>query len=124
LAALSLATVGTVCAAADSISGLSAVFRPQGGVDASGQGAGERSGASLPGLRVIVSSTSRTVASIDGQIVHVGDTVNGMRVVEINERGIALVGDEGVRERLDVHPSVVKKMRPVGEKQNLKGSGQ
>jgi len=56
--------------------------------------------------------------------VHVGDTVNGMRVIEISERGIVFVGDEGVKERLDIIPSAVKKMRPVGEKQNLKGSGQ
>jgi hypothetical protein len=112
--ALSVAGLGTTCLAADSMSSLGSAFRPQPGADASAlASSGERSGGHLPGLRVIVSSTSRSVASIDGQIVHVGDTVNGMRVTQINQQGVLLVGEGGVQERLLINPSVVKRARPV-----------
>jgi len=111
--ALSLASLGSACLAADSMSGLGSAFRPQGGGDAPVAASGDRAGATLPGLRVIVSRTSRSVASIDGQIVHVGDTVNGMRVTQINSQGVVLVGEGGVQERLLINPSVVKRTPPV-----------
>ena len=53
------------------------------------------------------------MASIDGQIVHVGDTVNGMRVTQINSQGVVLVGEGGVQERLLINPSVVKRTPSV-----------
>jgi hypothetical protein len=113
LAALFVAGAGTACLAADSMTGLGSAFRPQGLPDAPVAGNGERTGANLSGLRVVVSSTSRSVASIDGQIVHVGDIVNGMRVTQINAQGVVLVGEGGVTERLPINPLVVKRKRPA-----------
>jgi hypothetical protein len=78
-----------------------------------GGASGERGDANQSGLRVVVSSTSRSVASIDGQIVHVGDMVNGMRVTQINPHGVVLVGEGGVSERLMVNPAVVKRKLPA-----------
>jgi len=63
------------------------------------------------------------VASIDGQIVHVGDIVNGMRVTRIDQHGVLLIG-EGVQEQLMVNPSVVKRMRPVAAKRVSSGARQ
>jgi hypothetical protein len=113
IVALSIVGLGTTCQAAESMSGLGSAFRPQAGSDAPAAPSGDRSGAALPGLRVIVSSTSRSVASIDGQVVHVGDTVNGMRVTQISQQGVVLVGEGGVQERLLINPSVVKRTRPA-----------
>ena len=113
LAALSIASLGTACLAADSMSGLGSAFRPQGAADAPGQGSGARTEANQSGLRVVVSSASRSVASIDGQIVRVGDIVNGMRVTRINPEGVVLTGEGGVEERLMVNPSAVEHTRPV-----------
>ena len=113
LAALSIAGLGTACMAADSMSGLGSAFRPQGGANAPVAGNGERTDVNQAGLRVVVSSASRSVASIDGQIVHVGDIVNGMRVTQINPQGVVLTGEGGVEERLMVNPSAVKHTRPV-----------
>jgi len=102
--------LGPICLAADSVSGLDSAFRPQLGAEPpSGGGTGERRGPSPTGLRVVVSSAARSVASIDGQIVHVGDTVNGMRVTQINAQGVVLQGEGGVSESLTVTPSVVKR---------------
>ena len=112
LAALSIASLDTACLAADSMSGLGSAFRPQAEA-ARVEGSGERTDASLPGLRVVVASPSRSVASIDGQIVRVGDIVNGMRVTRINPEGVVLTGEGGVEERLMVNPSAVKHTRPV-----------
>jgi len=113
IVALSIAGLGTTCLAAESMSGLGSSFRPQAGSDAPSASGSERSGADLPGLRVIVSSTSRSVASIDGHVVHVGDTVNCMRVTQINQQGVVLVGEGGVQERLLINPSVVKRTSSV-----------
>jgi hypothetical protein len=113
LAALAIAGLGSACLAGESISSLGAAFRPQGTVDAPAPGNGERTGANLPGLRVVVSSPARSLASIDGQIVRVGDMVNGMRVAQIDQQGVLLVGEGGVRERLTVSPSAVKRERPA-----------
>ena len=83
-----------------------------------------RSDANQSGLRVVVSSRGRSVASIDGQIVHVGDTVNGMRVTRINPQGVVLTGEDGVEERLAIHPSVVKRMHSVNAKRVSNGARQ
>lgn len=108
LTALLLAGWGTVCFAVDSMIGLASAFRPQRGADAP-QGNAARAEANEPGLRVIVSGKSRAVASIDGQIVHVGDTVNGMRVTRISAQGVVLTGEDGVAEQLLLNPSAVKR---------------
>jgi hypothetical protein len=113
LAALAIAGLGSACLAAESISSLGAAFRPQVGADAPVAGNAQPTGANLAGLRVVVSSTSRSLASIDGQIVRVGDMVSGMRVTQINQQGVVLMGEGGVRERLTVYPSAVKRKRPV-----------
>jgi hypothetical protein len=122
LAAFSIAGFGTACLAAESISGLGSAFRPQAGADMSSQGGG-RSDGNQSGLRVVVSSSGRSVASIDGQIVRVGDVVNGMRVTRIEPHGVLLIG-EGVQEQLMVNPSVVKRMRPVAAKRVSSGARQ
>jgi len=124
LAALAIAGLGSTCLAGESISSLGAAFRPQGTVDAPAPGSVERMGSNLPGLRVVVSSPARSLASIDGQIVHVGDMVNGMRVAQIDHRGVLLVGEGGVKERLTVNPSVVKRERPVKATNGSKGARQ
>lgn len=97
------------------MSSLGSAFRPQGLADAPAApaaGKGENAGSNLPGLRVVVSSASRSVATIDGQIVHVGDVVNGMRVTQINPNGVVLVGEGGVSE-LTINPAVVKRKLPA-----------
>ena len=113
LVGLAIAGLGPASLAGESISSLGAAFRPQGGADTPAPGSGERAGANLPGLRVVVSSPARSLASIDGQIVRVGDMVNGMRVAQIDQQGVLLVGEGGVRERLTVSPSAVKRERPA-----------
>ena len=112
LVALSIAGVGTACLAADSVGGLGSAFRPPGSADAPIDGNAERTEASPAGLRVVVASASRSVASIDGKIVHVGDTVNGMRVTRIDQHGVLLTGEGGATQRLTVIPLAVKRERP------------
>ncbi len=126
LAALSIAGVGTSCLAADSAGGLGAAFRPQGWADApsDGNGSAERTSANQAGLRVVVASTSRSVASIDGKIVHVGDTVNGMRITRIDQHGVVLTGEGGVTERLTVIPPAVKRERPTKPTRDAHGASQ
>ena len=97
------------CAAQESTGSMGSVFRPQGMVDAPAAGKNEQAGANLSGLRVIVIGKSHAVASVDGQIVHVGDTVNGMRVMKIDPNGVVLAGEGGASERLTVYPSVIKR---------------
>jgi len=129
LLALTLAGACSASPAADSISGLGSAFRPQAGPEApaAGAGAGERAGAAaagqahLSGLRVLVSSKARSVALIEGQIVHVGDRVNGLRVAQIDPQGVDLIGEDGVRQRLVVSPAVVKRQRPAGAADYSKG---
>lgn len=112
LAALAIACAGPACQAAESMSGLGSAFRPQGWAEA--PVAQKRAGpeAGLPGLRVVVSRPSRSVASIDGQLVRVGDTVNNMRVTRIDTDGVTMAGPDGAREWLRVTPAVVKRPRP------------
>ncbi len=126
LAALSIAGVGISCLAADSAGGLGAAFRPQGWADApsGGNGNGERTEANQAGLRVVVASASRSVASIDGKIVHVGDMVNGMRVARIDQHGVLLTGEGGITDRLTVIPPAVKRERPAKTTRVAHGASQ
>lgn len=123
LTALSLAGWGTSCLAADSMIGLASAFRPQRGADAP-QASGARAEANESGLRVVVSGKSRTVASIDGQIVHVGDTLNGMRVTQISAQGVVLTGEGGVTEQLLLNPSAVKRKPAAAAAGASKGARQ
>ena len=121
LAAFAVVTLGSGCLAAEPTSTLGSAFRPQGMVDAPAAGNAQPSGANLPGLRVVVSGASRSVASIDSQIVHVGDKVNGMRVMQISPHGVVLAGEGGALERLTISPSVVK--RNVADKATRNSNG-
>ena len=113
LAAFAIGGLGSACPAAEPISNLGAAFRPQGAADVPVAGNAERAGAEPAGLRVVVSSKSRSLASIDGRIVHVGDTVGAMRVTRISQQGVVLMGEGGVTERLMINPAVVKRNRPA-----------
>ena len=124
LAVLWLAGMASSCLAAESMSGLGAAFRPQAGAAAPVVGSGDRSNSNAPGLRVIVSGASGSVASIDGRTVHVGDLVNDMRVTQINPQGVVLAGEGGAEERLTINPSVVKRVRPTNPKRVSHGAGQ
>jgi hypothetical protein len=124
LAALSIAGAGAACLAADSAGGLSSAFRPQGWADAPIEGNGEHTEANLAGLRVVVVSASRSVASIDGKVVRVGDTVNGMRVTLIDQHGVVLTGEGGATERLTVIPPAVKRARPAKPTRDAHGASQ
>ena len=124
LAALWLAAMAPPCLAAESMSGLGAAFRPQAGAAVPAGGSGDRSNPNVPGLRVIVSGASGSVASIDGRTVHVGDIVNDMRVTQINPQGVVLAGEGGAEERLTINPSVVKRMHPGRAKRVANGAGQ
>jgi hypothetical protein len=105
--------------AAQSLSGVGAAFRPQAlppapvVAPASASAAGSSGAAADPagnsGLRVLVTGGSRQVASIDGRLVRVGDTVNGMRVVQIGPKGVVLKGEGGVREQLSPSPAAQKR---------------
>lgn len=124
LAALLIAGVGAACLAADSVGGLDSAFRPQGSTDAPSDGAAERVETNLSGLRVVVASASRSVASIDGKIVHVGDMVNGKRITRIDQHGVVLTGQGGAIERLTVTPSMVKRERPAKATSDSQGAAQ
>ena len=124
LAALSIAGVGATCLAADTPGGLGSAFRPQGWADAPSDGSAARTDANQAGLRVVVASASRSVASIDGKMVRVGDTVNGMRVTQIDQHGVVLTGEGGATERLTVIPPDVKRARPAKPTRELHGANQ
>jgi len=124
LAALSIAGACSACLAADSVGGLDSAFRPQGSTDASSDGTTERVEANLSGLRVVVASASRSVASIDGKLVHVGDMVNGMRVTRIDQHGVVLTGEGGATERLTITPPAVKRERPAKATRGSQGAPQ
>jgi hypothetical protein len=124
LVALSIAGAGAACLAGDSVGGLGSAFRPQGWADAPIDSNGEHTEANLTGLRVVVASASRSVASIDGKIVHVGDLVNGMRVTRIDQHGVLLTGEGGVTERLTVSPSAVKRERLAKTTRDSNGARQ
>ena len=113
LVALSIAGAGATCLAGDSVGDLGSAFRPQGWADAPVDSKAQRTEANPAGLRVVVASASRSVASIDGQIVRVGDTVNSMRVTRIDQNGVVLTGEGGATERLAVIPPGVKRERPA-----------
>lgn len=124
LVAMSIAGAGATCLAADSTGGLGSAFQPQGWVDAPSEGNGARTEANQAGLRVVVASTSRSVASIDGKIVHVGDMVNGMRVARIDQHGVLLTGEGGITDRLTVIPPAVKRERPAKTTRVAHGASQ
>ena len=113
VAALALAMAGwalAASAAAQSLGGLDAPFRPRGAPAQRSSAAGVADeGDYAQGLRVMVTGRQHPVASIDGRLVHVGDEVNGMRVVRIDARGVLLEGDEGVSERLTLAPAAQKR---------------
>jgi len=109
LTALSMVWFGTPCMAADSMSGLGSAFKPQGLPAVPVAASGDRTAGGVAGLRVLVVSASRSVASIDGQVVRKGDVVNGMRVTRIDRQGVVLTGEGGATEQLTIAPSVVKR---------------
>ena len=77
-----------------------------------------RSEGASSGLRVVVLAPNRSLAFIDGKIVRRGDLVNGMRVADISERGVVLVGEDGAREHLRLTPAAVKREHPAAAAQN------
>ena len=122
LAALETGGLGTACRAADTMGGLGSSFRPPAGATAPADGgSGEPADPSQGGLRVVVSGASRSVASIDGRIVHVGDLVNNLRVTRISPQEVVLTGEDGATERLLVSPAVVKRKPPAAATRNSNG---
>lgn len=74
--------------------------------------AGDGSAAAAGGLgltSVLLPKKGRAAAVIDGQLVELGGTVRGARVVAITEGSVVLAGPEG-RERLYLTPDVEKKI--------------
>jgi len=123
LAALGLAASALPCRAAESFTGLGTAFRPAAGSGAAPNDTAVRGNAPA-GLRVVVSGNTRALASIDGRIVHVGDSVNGMRVARITEQEVVLKGEGGQEQRLPINPAAVKRMQPVKASQISNGVGQ
>lgn len=121
LAVVAALGVLTDSAAAQGLGGLDSAFRPQAAPPAqrSAAPAAADEGDYAPGLRVLVTGRQRAVASIDGRLVHVGDEVNGMRVIRIDVHGVVLAGDEGVSERLTLAPAAQK--RPLAAQPGSKG---
>jgi hypothetical protein len=122
-AALLAALVAAPAAFAQGLDSIGSAFRPQAAAPSSAAGnaaapsrpAGAASAASAKdtdgtaGLRVVVTSGSRSLASIDGRIVRVGDSVNGMRVTQIGPQGVVLRGEAGAKEHMTLNPAAVKK---------------
>lgn len=128
-AAVALAAALAACAtaaAADGMSGLGASFRPQPGVDGRTEGrtdGGAARGDAAPGLRIVLlRAGQQAAASIDGRMVHVGDSVNGLRVTRIDAQGVTLAGEDGVSERLLVNPAVLKNTRAAPGARNPNGA--
>ena len=111
-------------AAAQSLNGVGAAFKPQAlppppapvataATPAAAASAAAASvthdPASTSGLRVLVTGGSRQLATIDGKLVRVGDTVNGMRVLQIGPKGVVLKGEAGAREQLSPSPAAQKR---------------
>ena len=112
---LLLAGPPAACLAAEPVGGLGPAFRPQVPVAAPAAGVGaSTAGVNPPGLHVVIVGPGRTLASIDGHIVHVGDTIHGMRVTQITLHGVVLTSDEGRKEKLTVNPSAIKRECPAG----------
>ena len=84
-----------------------------------------------PGLRVLVIGPTRKFAIIDGQIVRLGGSYNGAKLVSIHPGGVVLQQD-GSKESLSMSPAVEKKVRvsksapgrPKSKKNVLNGEGQ
>lgn len=96
-------------AAAQALGGLDAAFRPR----AAPASAQPGTTAESPGLRVVVTGRQRPVVGINGRLLHVGDEVNGMRIVRIDAQGVVLVNDEGDLEHLTLAPTAVKRSAAV-----------
>lgn len=80
--------------------------RPPPGLGADGSAAGAVS----HGLTsVFLPKKGQAMAVIDGQLVPLGGTARGAKVVAIAESGVVLAGPEG-RERLFLTPDVEKKV--------------
>ena len=119
--AAALAATATA-AAADAMSGLGASFRPPPGSEGRTDGATAR-GDVAPGLRIVLLRAGQpAAASIDGRMVHVGDSVNGLRVTRIDAQGVTLAGEDGVSERLLVNPAVLKNTRAAPGARNPNGA--
>ena len=113
LTALVIVCLGAPCMAADSMSGLGSTFKPQGLPETPVAASGDRTAGGPAGLRVVVVSASRSVASIDGQVVRTGDLVNGKRVTRIDSHGVVLTEESGSTERLTITPAVVRRKTAV-----------
>lgn len=71
---------------------------------------GAPAGDALPGVRVVVAGRARKLAIIDGQLVRLGETYNGARLVGVGPDGVVLQKD-GSKEKLSMSPAVEKKTR-------------
>jgi len=86
---------------------------------------------SAPGVRVLVVGPSRKFAIIDGQLVRLGETYNGAKLVGFHADGVVMK-KEGSKERLGMSPAVEKKVlasnpaagKPKSKKNVLNGEGQ
>lgn len=63
-------------------------------------------------LQTVLISPQRRNATVSGRLLHVGDTIAGMRVVEIRESTVVLRG-AGVERTLGLFPSVEKRRTEV-----------
>ncbi len=112
-----LIAVPPVAAAEGWSRGLADAFRPQAGAaplaapSAPTERGAATSPSATPGLRVVVWSPTRAVASIDGKLVRVGDSYQGLRVTHISPQGVLLQGEGGLRQALPANPGVIKRMR-------------
>ena len=84
-----------------------------------------------PGVRVLVIGPTRKFAIIDGQMVRLGASYNGAKLVSIQSGGVVLQKD-GSKEKLSMNPAVEKKVRvtksatgkPKLKKKVVNGEGQ
>lgn len=118
LLALLLVCLSDACVAGDAITGLGSAFRPQAAPapapvinSTSNSQSDTTAAADGSGLRVVRTSPSHAVASINGRIVHVGDIVDGLRVTQIDGQGVELAGEDGTRQQLMINPSAIKIQR-------------
>lgn len=122
--ALALACAGA--AAAESAAGLGAAFRPppaaEPAVAAAAPAAAAARTPGSAGLRIVVTGKSRPAAWIDGQLVHVGDQVGGLRVTRIGPQGVTLSGENGVTQSLQFAPPEAKRKPAPIESQVNHGS--
>ena len=72
-------------------------------------GAAATASDSAPNVRVLVIGPARKFAIIDGQMIRVGETYNGARLVGFHADGVVIQKD-GVNEKLSMTPAVVKKV--------------